>query len=32
VRDHSCSECGKSFTRANDCKRHEKTIHARRPR
>jgi hypothetical protein len=31
-RPHSCSECGKSFTRANDCKRHEKTVHARRLR
>jgi hypothetical protein len=31
-RPHSCSECGKSFTRANDCKRHEKTIHSRRLR
>jgi Zinc finger, C2H2 type len=31
-RPYSCAECGKSFTRANDCKRHEKTIHSRRLR
>jgi Zinc finger, C2H2 type len=28
-RPFTCSECGKAFTRANDCRRHEK-IHARR--
>jgi hypothetical protein len=28
-RPFACSECGKAFTRSNDCRRHEK-IHARR--
>ncbi|KAK0111063.1 hypothetical protein ONS95_001443 [Cadophora gregata] len=29
TRPHACSECGKAFTRANDCRRHEK-IHSKR--
>ncbi|KAF7504582.1 hypothetical protein GJ744_002077 [Endocarpon pusillum] len=30
-RPYACSlGCGKAFTRVNDCKRHEKTVHARR--
>lgn len=28
-RPHACPTCGKTFTRANDCKRHQKMIHNR---
>lgn len=31
-RPFTCSLCGKAFTRANDCRRHENTVHSKRGR